>query len=321
MNRLNAMEYFVHVVEEGSFAGAARRHNVSPQQMTRAVAELEEHLGARLINRTTRRIALTDQGERYLDRVRQILAEVLEAESQANAATSEPRGKIRVLLPPAFAAHQLAKHLPEFRRRYPQVGIELAAPGPVETVDESFDVTIIARTSPLSGDFIARPLALSEVVLCAAPGYLDQRGRPRMPGDLSAHDAIIPPIGNELYFMQGNGADAAKSERVKVAMLQPVLSTSHIDTMYAAALAGLGIAGLPSFVVADALKNKALERVLTDWRLFSIAIYAAMPTRMHIPARTRVFLDFLVETFNGEGGTIDPWLAATRATHSHGNGL
>lgn len=308
MNRLNAMELFLHVVEEGSFAGAARRHSVSPQQITRAVAELEEHLGARLINRTTRRIALTDRGERYLERVRQILAQVEEAESQANAATAEPRGKIRVLLPPAFAAHQLAKHLPEFRRRYPHVGIELSAPGPVETVDESFDITIIARAGALSGDFVARPLALSEVIVCASPGYLNRRGRPRMPGDLSGHDSIIPPIGNELHFRPVMGADAAQSERVKLAVLQPVLSTTHIDTMYTAARAGLGITGLPSFVVADALKDKALERVLTDWRLFAMTIYAAMPTRMHVPARTRVFLDFLVETFDGQGGTVDPWL-------------
>lgn len=308
MDRLNAMRVFAQVIDAGSFAGAARKSNVPPSVVTRLVADLEEHLGTRLINRTTRRFALTEAGENYLDRVRQILADVDDAEAQAGAATSEPRGHIRVLMPPAFATHQLAMHLPTFRRRHPLVSVEIVANGPVSTMDETFDITVIASTEPLSGDFVARPLARSEVVVCASPDYLNRMGRPKHPGEVIQHDVLIPPMVRELDFhpIRSHG-NAPGVETVRLGALRPVLTTTHIDTMYAAALAGLGIAGLPSFVVARALKDKSLERVLPKWHMLSSTIYAAMPTRKHVPARTRVFLDFLVEVFGGQGGTVDPW--------------
>src|SRR5882672_10675723 len=178
MDRLHSMRVFSRVIDAGSFAKAAREMNLSPAVVTRLVADLEEHLGARLINRTTRRLALTDIGELYLERVRVVLTEVEEAEALASSAASEPRGHLRVLAPPAFAVHQLAKHLPAFHELYPKVSIELSAPGPVETVDENFDVSLISvARRPLDGDFIARRLALSEVVVCASPEYLNRRGR------------------------------------------------------------------------------------------------------------------------------------------------
>lgn len=312
MDRLNAMKVFARVIEEGSFAGAARQMHLSPAAVTRLVADLEEHLGARLITRTTRRLALTDAGENYLERVRQILADVDEAEAQAGASTAEPRGHLRVLVPPAFAVHQIAKHLPAFRVKYPLVSIELAAPGPVETIDENFDITIIILGQRmLEGDFVARPLARTEIIICASPEYLERRGRPQHPNELMQHDAMIPTFLRELTFQHGAwGDDEPAGESVRLVTPRPALSTTHIDTMYAAALAGLGIAGLPSFVVEDALLEHALERVLPEWQLFTSTIYAAMPTRKHVPARTRAFLDFLVESFGGQGPQRDPWLLA-----------
>lgn len=304
MDRLHSMRVFSRVIDSGSFAGAARELNLSPAVVTRLVADLEEHLGARLINRTTRRLALTDIGELYLERVRAILTEVEEAEALASAAASEPRGHLRVLSTPAFAAHQLAKHLPRFHALYPKVTIELSAPGPVETVDESFDVSLLTVTGrPLDGDFVARRLAASEVIVCASPQYLDRRGRPSHPRELAGFDTMMPNSMREVSFASGpNG------ESCTLIPSRPVLATTHLDTMYAAALHGLGIAGLPSFVVEDALHEHALERVLPQWRLFSATLYAAMPTRKHVPARTRVFVDFLVQTFGGEDR--DPWLVA-----------
>ena len=308
MDRLNSMRVFARVVDQGSFASAARELNLSPAVVTRLVADLEEHLGARLINRTTRRLALTDTGELYLERVRQILTEVEEAEALASAATSEPRGHLRVLSPPAFAVHQLAKHLPKFRAKYPRVTIELSVPGPVETVDENFDVSIIQVGRPLvEGDFVARLLARSEVIICASPEYLDQRGRPTHPDEVPGHDAMLPPFIREITLYRG-GDDEPPGDAVTLTPSRSALSTVHIDTMYAAALAGLGIAGLPSFVVEDALLEHALERVLPEWHLLTGTLYAAMPTRKHVPARTRAFVDFLVQTFGGKDH--DPWLLA-----------
>ena len=310
MDRLHSMRVFSRVVEQGSFASAARELNLSPAVVTRLVADLEEHLGTRLINRTTRRLSLTDTGELYLERVRHILTEVEEAEALATAATTEPRGHLRVLCPPAFAVHQIAKHLPKFRALYPRVTLELSVPGPVETVDENFDVSIVTEgRRPLDGSFVARRLARSEVILCAAPEYLDKHGRPQHPKELVHHESMVPPFLRELTFHAGAlGDDESAAESFTLVPTRSALSTIHTDTMYAAALAGLGLTGLPSFVAEDALLENALERVLPQWHLFTTTLYAGMPTRKHVPARTRVFVDFLVKTFGGEDR--DPWLLA-----------
>jgi len=304
------MRVFSRVIDAGSFAGAARELNLSPAVVTRLIADLEEHLGARLINRTTRRLSLTDTGELYLERVRHVLTEVEEAEALASAATAEPRGHLRVLAPPAFAVHQIAKHLPRFRELYPRVSVELSAPGAVEAVDENFDVTILVEgRRPLDGSFIARRLATSEVIACAAPEYLDKRGRPQHPSDLAEHDAMLPTFIREVTWYRGHwGDDEPEGESITLTPSRPALSTTHTDTMYAAALAGLGITGLPSFVAEEALLEHALERVLPQWHLRSSTLYAGMPTRKHVPARTRAFVDFLVQTFGGEDR--DPWLIA-----------
>lgn len=309
MDQLKALRVFVRVIDDGSFAGAARSLDLAPAVVTRLVADLEEHLGARLINRTTRRLSLTEVGEAYLERARRILSEVDEAEALATSATSEPRGHLRVLLPPAVAVHQLARHLKRFHQLHPHVTLELHSPGPVETIDESYDITIVTTREPLSGDFVARRLARCEVIMCAAPEYLDARGRPQHPHDLQHHDALLPSTS---YMQKGITMRRGDGEQLETVTMRPqhkpLLSTSHVDTNYAAALHGVGIAGLPSFQVAEALLEHALERVLPEWRLYSFTIWAAMPTRKYLPARTRAFLDFLLEIFGGEDR--DPWLAA-----------
>ena len=311
------MRVFAKVVDEGGFAKAARALDMAPRVVTRMVAELENHLGARLMNRTTRRLSLTEVGEQYLDKVRAILVDIEESEALASEATKVPRGHLRVLCPPAIAVHQLAKHLPRFQALYPEVRLEVSSPGPVDTVDEAFDITIFARRDPPDGDFIARRLARTEVVVCASPEYLDRRGRPKHPSELIGHEAVIPPIsavqrGLTFYTgpLTGPGHLAYTLPRAR----HPALATTNIDTIYAAALAGLGIAGLPSYVIEDALQEHALERVLPEWRLFEITLWAGMPTRRHLPARTRALLDFLQQVFGGEDR--DPWLAAAGcATH------
>jgi DNA-binding transcriptional LysR family regulator len=310
MDRLHAMRLFARVIDEGSFAAAARALNVSPALVTRSVADLETHLGARLVNRTTRRLALTDIGESYLERARQILADLDDAEALASASTVEVRGQVRVLCAPAFAVHQLAKHLPAFRARHPNVNIELTVPGPVETVDDNFDVTILTEgRQPLDGGFIARRLARSEVIACAAPEYLDRCGRPQHPRELADHEAMVPSFLRDVTFHTlAPDAPGGIGESFTVTPRAAALTTMHSDSLYAAALAGLGITGLPSFVAEDALMEHALERVLPRWHLFMTTIYAGIPSRKHVPARTRAFVDFLVLAFGGEDR--DPWLVA-----------
>jgi DNA-binding transcriptional LysR family regulator len=308
MDRLHSMRVFARVVDEGSFVAAARKLDLSAAVATRLVADLEQHLGARLMNRTTRHLSLTDIGEAYLGRIRHVLTELDEAEALATASNTEPRGHLRILCTPAFAVHQLAKHLKSFRDRYPLVSIELSVAGPVDTVDDDFDVTILTEgRRPLDGAFIARRLARSEVIICAAPEYLDQRGRPTHPRELAGHEVMVPSFLREVT-LQTRGTHLHPGETFTIDRPTNGLSTIHTDTFYAAALAGMGIAGLPSFVAADALLENALERVLPHWHLLDTTLYAGMPTRKYVPARTRVFVDFLVATFGGEDR--DPWLAA-----------
>lgn len=312
MDQLKAMRVFLRVAEEGGFAAAARALDLAPAVVTRTIAELEQHLGARLLNRTTRKVALTEVGGDYLARVRRILADVDEAEAMAGAHAQDARGVVRLLVPPAVSVHQIAKHLPRFHQQYPQVQLEIDAFGPVEAASEAHDITVVWTRNALAGEFIARRLARTETIFCAAPEYLDRRGRPSHPDELAGHDALLPPISEiqrGLTFRRGGwGDDEPAGEQVVVRPKHAVLSTVHVDTNYAAALAGLGIAGLPSYVAEDALMEGALERVLPGWELFSATLWATMPSRQHLPARTRAVLDFLLGIFGGEDR--DPWLAA-----------
>ncbi len=309
MDQLRAMRVFTRVIDAGGFAKAAQALDIAPAVATRLVAELEEHLGARLINRTTRRLALTDVGEDYLERVRIILSEIDDAEAVAGIATAEARGRLSVLAPPGFAVHQLAKNLPRFRALHPRVTIELSVAASVEVPDENHDVTIIVqRVRPIDGAFIARRIAEAEVVLCATPEYLDEHGRPKHPSDLAGHDTLMPIPPSEQRELSFEPAWGGGPSVVVDLKKTPPLATMHSDTLYAAALAGLGIAGLPSFIAEDALMEQALERVLPQWRLRTLTLFAAMPTRKHVPMRTRAFVDWLVATFGAHDR--DPWLAA-----------
>jgi len=322
MDQLRAMRVYSKVVDEGSFTKAADKLDLAPAVVTRLIAELEQHLGVRLLNRTTRSLALTQAGERYLERVTRILMDVEDAETVANLETAEPRGVVRVLASPAISVHQLTKHLPALRAQYPKLTIELTIQNSVDAVDDGHDISILTLKRPLeTGNFIARLLANSEMIACATPCYLAKHGRPTRLDQLADHEWLLPysPDGNHQttfeYCPAGdcvNGAKSANASKTPttVTLDQPpmALSTMHLDTLYHAALAGMGIAAVPSFVAEASLRSGRLERVMPDWRVLTVSIYAAMPTRLHVPARTRVFIDFLTKAFGGVAR--DPWLAA-----------
>ena len=311
MDQLRAMRVFARVIDEGSFAGAARALDLAPAVVTRLIAELEEHLGARLIQRTTRSLALSSVGERYLERVRHILADIDESESQVQSVSESPQGHLRVMVPSAFAVHQLAKHLPAFHAEYPRVTLSLTSTIEFSGPDDRHDITVMALRDAPDGDFIARRLARSEVILCAAPGYLDRTGRPDTPQALEQHHLLLPPtsmVQRDVTFVHEDGRAAVRVSPPH----QPLLTTAHTDTLYASALAGLGITGLMSLVVEDALQEGALERVLPGWHAMSFGLWLTMPTRKHVPVRTRVFWDFLLRTFGGKDR--DPWQVHPRCS-------
>lgn len=315
MDELLAMRTFNQVAASGSFVSAARALDWSPAVVTRAIAELERSLGTRLITRTTRRMALTPVGERYLERVRSILHEVAEAEAMARQSQSVPHGLLRVIAPSAFASHQLARRLPRFHAAHPQVTLKLTAADSVDSLDEGHDVSIVVTRPALDGDFIARRLARSRVIACATPEYLDRHGRPHHPNDLAAHALIISSCWLDARSMtfcrqQGDADDAAASEYVTVAPSRQPLTSANHEVHHASALAGIGIACLASFSADQALRERRLERVLPDWHLSDLSIWACMPSRRHVPASTRAFMVFLLEEF-GEAN-VDPWISPAR---------
>jgi DNA-binding transcriptional LysR family regulator len=303
MDQIRALRIFVRIVETGSFAAASRAMDLAPAVVTRTMSELEEHLGTRLLNRSTRRLALTSIGESYLDRARAILQNLDEATALARESHAAPRGTLRVVAPPYFAAHQLVRRLGDFHEAHPEVTVEVTTAWPVMQPDDQHDVTIIVAQPPLRGDFVARRLARAEVVACAAPSYLARHGRPRTPQELESHRLMVPPA------LQSRGLTLQRGqEEVRVTPLPPVVEASQLDVRLSAALAGLGIACMASYAVADALREGRLEHVLPGWKLDDASIWACVPSKRHMPATTRAFIDFLVQCFGGRDD--DPWRVA-----------
>jgi DNA-binding transcriptional LysR family regulator len=307
MDQLKSMRTFVHIAEAGGVARAAAGLGVAPAAAAQALAELEAHLGTRLLKRPGR-LALTPSGHAYLARSRAMLADLAAADSQTRAGgpQPEPSGRLRLQVSLAFAVHQLAKHLPDFHARFPRVTVELHAPGGDADADEDYDLAIHWRHLPQRHAARARRLARTDVILCAAPEYLDLHGRPDEPGALAGHRLLLPPrAGREhqgLVLMRGSqsgGAGRMPRAVVQGRAMAPV-STPHPELAYASALACLGICGLPSFVVEDAVLEGALERVLPAWHLDRGAIWASTPARRPEPSLSQAMLGFLLEVFGGQ---------------------
>lgn len=289
------MRVFQRVVDEGGFAAAARALDMSPAAVTRLFGDLEQHLGARLMQRTTRKLALTEAGEVYLLRVRGILHEIDDAEAAVGASTLELQGTVRVLASPVLASYFLAPIVAQWRQRYPKVALEIAIdPFPQSRVDE-FDVTFMAVDEGFDASVVARPLATTEWIVCASPAYLQRAGTPRQPQDLERHDYLKFPwqqgggTGNRRLSLRPAQGDGAPVEVDMPVALQSV----SLDVLYRAALDGAGVAVLSRLLVERHLASGDLVHLVPDWIFGRLTVYAAVPSRKLIPARTRAFLTFL----------------------------
>jgi DNA-binding transcriptional LysR family regulator len=304
MDQLRVMRIFVRVIDEGSFAGAARVLDMAAPAVTRAIAELEDHLGSRLINRTTRSLSLTEVGAAYLERVRPIIDDVDDADSQASTATTDVRGRVRVTGSPALLGASLPQVLPEFQRRHENIILQLNGSLPLMEPDENADVTLLIQGPQLAGgNFVARLLAHTEVVLCATPAYLETHGRPQTPHDLTRHQVLIPdvPLVKPVWqFESVRPGQEGPGETVLIAPQPARVVSGSPELLVSAARHGMGIAGALSLEVAGDFHAGTLERVLPDWHIATFQVYAGLPMR------TRVFVDFLVEKFGGR--PVDPWL-------------
>lgn len=294
MDRLQSMRVFQQVADEGGFAAAARKLDLAPANVTRLVSDLETHLGVRLLQRTTRRLSLTPAGTAYLGRLRTILGDIDEADAMVHAHSREMSGTVRVLAQPVVATNIIAPAVRDFQRKYPEVVIELHEDDGLDPNVGDFDLTIVNSTVAIHSTAIVRTVIESQAVFCAAPGYLQLHGEPKRPEDLLAHRCLrlrMPGARlGALAMIDPTDADRRIELEVPV-----VFSAKNTDTLMRATIEGAGISSQPVDLIAPLLQVGALRRVLAPWITNRLSLVAAMPSRKHMPARTRAFLDHLVE--------------------------
>ena len=293
MDRLTAMQVFAKVVELGSFAKSAERLGMSTSAVSRQVADLETHLDTRLLNRTTRRISLTEPGRAFHTRCVQLLFDVEEAELSARAGRERPRGTLRVTCPVNFGLHHIAPLLAPFLKKHPDVRIDVSlSDRMVDIVDEGFDLAIRIGESR-STSVIARKLGESRLMVCAAPAYLKKHGTPKTPAQLSEHNCLVYEYLNPRNEWRFSGKDGAE-HKVRIA---GNMQTNNGDMLARAAAQGVGICCEPDFIVAPWLADGSLVRVLPGFEAGVTAIHAVYPSRRHLSAKVRAFVDMLAAAF------------------------
>lgn len=279
---------FVRVVEEGSFTAAANSLALSKGAVSKYVSRLEKRLGARLLNRTTRRLTLTEVGEAFYRRASQALAAMREAEREVAEFAGKPRGHLRVSAPTLYGAEVLSRHLCTFRRRYPDISLELALENRlVDLVRERIDVAI-RMSAPKDSSLVMRRLADIPIVTCASPEYVDEHGRPRTPAELRGHDCVIYTLASRMHewiFYDENRQPYAVPVRGR-------FHTNDDLAMRQAGLDGFGILRMPKLFVQAAIGAGRLIQLWPDDAGPGVPLTAVYPSRRELPAKVRVFVDF-----------------------------
>lgn len=296
LDRLAAMRGFVAVARKLSFAEAADTLDISASALSRRVGQLERTLGCRLLQRTTRSVALTEAGAAYLDRCLDVLSRVEEAEAAVSAFTREPQGVLRVALPNLYGQRCIAPLLPIFMERHPGLRLELSLSDRfVDLIDERFDVGV--RIGDLqTGDYVARKLAPNKRVLCASPAYLEKHGAPGDVVDLGTHRCLHfqPLRAGDVWRLQ-------RGARHVELPIEPALSADNAEVLRQAVLTGSGVALLATFLIDDDLEAGRLIRILPEWSVEESWVWAVFPNARFLPKKTRLFVDFLVEQLGPEG--------------------
>jgi len=293
MDTLEAMRIFVSVAESGSFTAAARQLDTTTANVSRTVARLEGRLRARLLNRTTRRIALTEAGERYLQRCAQILAYIEEAEAEAGDAHARPAGRLRLHSMTGIGQHYVIRAIAGYRERYPEVSVELTMANRVpDLLDEGYDVAVTVAGALEDSGLVSQRLGQTYSILCASPDYLARRGVPRSLDDLHAHDCLrlVSPV-QPLERWAFDGPDGSD-----ILTLGPAPFVVNVGDGLAEALrAGMGIGPLPIYSAAAGLADGSLVRVLPERDLQHLNVYALYPSRQYLDAKIRTWVAYLHE--------------------------
>jgi DNA-binding transcriptional LysR family regulator len=293
MDILFNMRAFVCVAETGSFTAAAARLDLTTSYVSRAVATLEAHLRTRLLHRTTRRIALTEAGQRYLMRCEQILGYIEEAEAEASDAHARPAGTLKVHAVTGIGQHYLIDAAAGYNEKYPDVSFDLTlANRTTDILDEGYDISVvIARELPDSG-FISKQLGKTYSVLCASPAYVEKYGMVRQPADLAKHRClrlVNPVMSLDKWLLDGPDGQEL------VTVNQTPFQVNSADALSVALKAGMGIGVMPVYVALQYLQDGSLVRVLPNHTLFPLGVYALYPSRQYLDAKIRTWVEFLRE--------------------------
>jgi len=296
MDRLTAMQVFVEVAQSGSFSATADKLDMSRAMVTRYVGELEQWLGARLLQRTTRSVTLTDAGESCLRRSQQMLALMENVEEETSRHDGALRGQLRVTCSMSFAYAEMAAAIADFLALYPQLKIDLnASEGALNLVEARIDLAIRISAEP-DPALIGRVLAPCASVLVASPDYLAKHGTPQLPTDLQAHRCLsYANFGKSVWKLQ-------RGEEHAEVHVGSHFSANEATALMRAALAGGGVAMQPTYLASPHLADGSLQQVLPQWQLPMMSIYALYPSRKHLSPAVRALLDFLVGRFASE-----PW--------------
>jgi DNA-binding transcriptional LysR family regulator len=310
MDRLRAMEIFVQAVDAGSFSAASRNLNTSVASVTRYVAHLEERLGIRLIQRSSRKLSLTEGGSAYYTPCRQILDDLADADSEVGATAVQPTGVIKLSVPVSFGIHHLAPRWPDFLARYPDISLELSVTDRlVDLLEDGFDAAIrVGRL--IDSSLVARKLAPARMVVCAAPAYLARHGTPDTVASLAEHRCL-----SNSYMTPGDDWTLCRQDEACKVRVAGRVHANNGDTLRAAALAGQGIIAQPSFLVGPDLAAGRLVELLPGWEMQELGIYAIYPSRRHMSAKLRVLLDYLAQAF-GPTPDWDNWPVLASASAS-----
>jgi DNA-binding transcriptional LysR family regulator len=293
MDRWKQIELFVQVAELGSLSAAAEKLDVSNAAASRMLGGLEERLGARLIERTTRRLWLTEAGRDYHRRCVAVLTEMEEAEAAVNEATLNPRGTLRVASSVSFAMTQIAPSLPEFRKQYPNLSVQIVAANRyLSFMEAGIDVAIRTTEREQDSGITIRRLAQTRRILAASPSYCQTHGIPKTPEDLQGHQMLVYDLAVDPYVLHLDRDGEKRAIRIR-----STLDSNEGQVICAAALAGLGILIQPLYIVHDYIRTGALVPILADWDLPRLTINLAYPSRRFQPAKIRAFTDFLIDRF------------------------
>ena len=296
MDRVSDLEFFNQLVKQGSLAALARELGVTPPAITARLAQLEKRLGVRLLNRTTRRLSVTHEGEIYLATGARLLEELLELEQTVSSSRGTPKGLLRINATFGFGRRHVAPAIVEFARRYPDVEVQLELTDrSVNLTDKAFDIGIWFGTVPDSR-MVARKIVSNKRMLCASPGYLERAGIPQVPRDLQSHQCIVLRESDAAYgtWYLTRGS---RQETIKV---RGVLSTNDGETGVLWALAGYGILMRSEWDIHEHVRAGRLVPVLADWALPVADIFAVYPERANLSAKVSAFIDFLTEWFGKE---------------------